>query len=185
MWAWSMDSRCVYNLHKLKISNILENFAFVVWTSLPQEVIACIFLCFSLLICSSNIFILFLGDWRTFYLKLLKEKTSLHTPIFLLNLGTKPCCSDCLRYWGTFYWRCCKDDSVWRLWCYGGRWHWIQYWCFIYSRILQVSIRPSKTDSYFSMIILWLFGIIFMIIRIPIEISGFSWILHFGKKTWY
>lgn len=55
-----------------------------------------------------------------------------------LSSGTKPCCSDCLCNWCTFYWRCYKNDSIWRCGCYGCWRYRIQHWCFINSWFLQV-----------------------------------------------
>lgn len=59
---------------------------------------------------------------------------------FFVDIGTKSCISYCMCYWGTFYWWCIADDSIWWCRCYGCWRHWSQHWCFVNSRILQVII---------------------------------------------
>ena len=59
---------------------------------------------------------------------------------FFVDIGTKSCISYCMCYWGTFYWWCIADDSIWWRRCHGCWRNWSQHWCFVNSRILQVII---------------------------------------------
>lgn len=69
--------------------------------------------------------------------------------VLFLNLGTKSCCSDRLCNWGTFHWRCCSYDSIWRCRRYGGRRNRSQHWCLICRRFLQVSLLHEMDKTLF------------------------------------